>query len=118
MNRFLSILRWTARLSGVGVAGAFLLLILGELVSADGPGPNGLEWMGIGLLITACVATVIAWRWEIPGAAVCLVSLGIVVATIQGSRTFHRAILVMAIPAILHAVHGLTMRAHARERAA
>jgi len=110
----LSVLRWLARISGLLVAGACVLLWVGDLVNPhSGPPSNALEWAGIVFIATACAAMFVAWRWELPGALLSLLSLGAFAALIRGDRTFHLAILVMAIPGLLYSLDWLARRGHA-----
>jgi hypothetical protein len=104
MTVFLTVLRWTARMCGLVVAGAYLLIVLGDLSQPHATGPSTfIEWAGIVLMTAACAALVVAWRWEWQGAAVSLTALSLVAFIIRGSHTFHLSLLVMALPGLLHA---------------
>ncbi len=116
MDRFLSISRWVARLSGLVIAGAFFVLMTGEMSTSDAGPSTLLEWTGIILMVTACASMLIAWRWEVAGAALSLGSLALIVAIIRGNHDFHTAILVMAIPGILHLLHWFAQHEHPAAR--
>src|SRR5260370_41013984 len=69
-------LRWLARLSALVIAGGFLLIVAGEMLSPHSSPPSHLrEWVGILLLASTCVGMLLAWRWELPGALLSLASL-------------------------------------------
>src|SRR5690242_19976672 len=117
MSVLLNVLHWIARLCGLLVASAYLLIVLGDLSQPHSVGPSTfLEWTSIVLMTTACAALLVAWRWEWQGAAVSLMALVLVAFLIRGSHTFHLALLVMALPGMLYALdclahHSQTHRA-------
>ena len=102
-------LRWIARLSALLVTGGFLLILAGELFSPhSGSGPDLRAWAGIVLLATTCVGMIVAWKWELPGAALSLLSLGAFTLLITFNRyTVH---LVLATPGILFLADWLLRR--------
>ena len=111
MSVTLLVLHWTARLCGLVVAGAYLLIVLRDLSQPHATGPSTfLEWASIVLMTTACFALLVAWRWEWQGAAVSLIALALVAFLIRGSHTFHLALLVMALPGMLYASDCLAHR--------
>jgi hypothetical protein len=113
MSVLSGILRWTARLCGLLVAGAFLLIVAGDLSQPHSTGPSTfLEWASIVLMTTACTALLFAWRWEWQGAAVSLAALGLVAFLIRGGQTFHIVLLVMALPGMLYAADWLAHHRH------
>ena len=96
----LNVLRWIARLSALLIAGGFLMIAAGDLFSphvGSGPGPR--EWAGIALLAATCAGMLLAWRWELPGAGLSLLSLAGFTALITFNR--HTVHLVLATPGIL-----------------
>ncbi len=73
---FVTILRWTARLAALGLAGMYALMVAGEFTSPhSGPPSYAIEWAGIGLLTLTCLGALLAWKWELPGAILSLASL-------------------------------------------
>jgi len=64
---FLTVLRWLARLSGLAVASGFMLLVLAEF--------NDHSWRTKALVALICAGMLLAWRWELPCAAVSLAGL-------------------------------------------
>jgi hypothetical protein len=100
MAVIVSVLRWIARLSALVVAGGYLVLVSGELLTPhSGPPGSGVEWIGIGLLSTTCLGMIVAWRWELPGAAL---SLGCLITFSMLIRMSHHTVLyVLAIPGTL-----------------
>lgn len=114
MSVALAALRWIARLSGLLIAGGYVLLAGGELFSPQsGNSPNLREWSGIILLTVTCAGMLLAWRWELPGAALSLASLAAFAALIRFNRyTVH---FVLAIPGILSLADWMLRR---RDRAA
>jgi hypothetical protein len=111
MSAPLLVLHWTARLCGLVIAGAYLLIVLGDFSQPQATGPSTfLEWAGVVLMTTACLALLVAWRWEWQGAAVSLSALGLVAFLIRGSNTFHLALLMMALPGMLYAADSLAHR--------
>ncbi|MCZ2151560.1 MAG: hypothetical protein LC126_27780 [Bryobacterales bacterium] len=70
------LLRWTARLSAIFVAGTYILFVAGELFSRPSAFPTQFrEWSGIFLLTAACAGMILAWRRELTGALVSLITL-------------------------------------------
>jgi hypothetical protein len=109
MSVLIAALRWLARLSGLMIAGGFVAIVVGETLSSQsGPPSKLIEWTGIVLLTAACAGMLIAWRWELPGAALSLASLVAYTVLIQMSR--HTVIFVMAVPGILFVVDWLLRR--------
>jgi hypothetical protein len=93
-------------------AGAYLLVVIGDLLQPHATGPSTfLEWTSIVLMTTVCFALLVAWRWEWQGAVVSLMALVLVAFLIRGSSTFHLALLVMALPGMLYAVDWLAHHA-------
>jgi hypothetical protein len=94
------ILRWAARLSALLVAGAFFLLVAGEILTPhSGPPTHFTEWLGIGLLMVAVAGMLLAWVWELPGALLSLACLACWVAVIRTSK--YGPIAVLAVPGLL-----------------
>jgi len=71
------VIHWAARCAAVLVAGSFLLLLAGEFFSPYAGLPTKLrEWAGIVLLLAAIIGMLAAWKWELPGALLSLLTLG------------------------------------------
>ena len=103
MSALLITLHWTARLCGLVVASAYLLIVIGDLSQPHATGPSTfLHWLSFALMTTACAALLIAWRWEWQGAAASLISLTLIAFLIRGSNTFHLALLAIAVPGVLY----------------
>lgn len=93
-------LRWLARVSALVIAGGFLLMVAGEMLSPHSRPPSHLrEWAGILLLALTCAGMLLAWRWELPGALVSLASLAAFTAVITFRR--HTVHIVLALPGLL-----------------
>jgi len=77
MRRFAySVIHWAARCAALLVAGTFLLLLAGELLNPhSGPPTEFREWAGMVLLIAAIIGMLAAWKWELPGALLSLLTL-------------------------------------------
>jgi hypothetical protein len=111
MSVLTTVLRWTARVSGLLVAGAYAYLMIGEMAAShSGPPSTVLEWTGIALLTIAAFALPFGWRWELPAGLLSLAALALQAALISGSTTYHRALLTMAAPAILYCLDWLVRR--------
>jgi hypothetical protein len=94
------VVRWVARLSAVLVAGGFLFLVAGEMLSPhSGPPTHLREFAGIGLLAFAMAGMLLAWKWELPGALLSLGALATFVAVVRLNR--YGVIAVIAIPGVL-----------------
>lgn len=106
---FASVLRWIARLSALLIAGAYGLLVIGEITQPhSGPPTKFLESAGIALLTSTCIGMLIAWRWELPGAIASLASLVAFALIVRMRR--HGILVVFAIPGILFVVDWLARR--------
>ncbi len=98
MSGFLAALRWLARLSGLLVAGGYMLLVVGEFGHPH-------SWSNIVLMTITCAGMLMAWRWELPGAAISLAALVAFTLLIKGVH--HSVIFVLAIPGILYVLDWL-----------
>ena len=96
-----SVVRWLARLSGLLIAGLYIFFAVGEFTTAhSGPSPTFVEGTGIALLTATCAGMLVAWRWELPGAIVSLVSpTGF---TLLVRMNNHSITLVLAVPGSLY----------------
>ena len=102
-------LRWLARLSALVIAGGFLLMVAGEMLSPHSNPPSHLrEWVGILLLTSTCAGMLLAWRWELPGALLSLASLAVFTAVIVFRR--HTVHMVLALPGLLFVADWLLRR--------
>jgi xanthine/uracil/vitamin C permease (AzgA family) len=82
-----TVIRWIARLSGLAINSAFLLILFLALTNEDKP--QGAAIPVLVLLALTMVSCFAAWRWERAGGIAVLVSavcLG--VATYSASRTY------------------------------
>ena len=111
MSVYLIGLRWIARLSGLFVAGAFVVLVVGEFFAPHSAPPSTLrEWTGILLLTATCAGMVVACRWELAGAAISLASLVAFIVMVHFNQyTVH---CVLAIPGLLFLADWLLQRPH------
>lgn len=77
MTRFAyGIVCWAARCAALLVAGTFLVLVAGEMINPfSGPPTEFREWAGIVLLVAAVAGMLAAWKWELPGALLSLLTL-------------------------------------------
>jgi len=96
--------RWIARL--LAVASALFVLVFARGEPSSARALTAREIILLGLLILALVGNLAAWRWELPGAAIALISAlaftGIELA--QRGRLPGPWILgVMAVPAVFYA---------------
>jgi len=96
-----TVVRWLARLSGLLIAGLYIFFAVGEFTTAhSGPSPTFVEGTGIALLTATCAGMVVAWRWELTGAIVSLVSL--IGFTLLIRVNNHSITVVLAVPGILY----------------
>jgi hypothetical protein len=93
-------MRWVPRVAAVVVAGGFLMMAGAEvLFPHSGPPTRWVEWIGIGLLSLACLAPLLAWKWELEGA---LLSLSALAAFVVVARMRDMGVVaVMGVPAVL-----------------
>jgi hypothetical protein len=95
--------RWLARL--LAVAGALFVLVFARGEPSSGRALTAREIIQLGLLILALVSNLAAWRWELPGAAVALISTlaftGIELAR-RGRLPGPWILGVMAVPAVFY----------------
>ena len=105
------VLRWIARLSGLLVAGGYVLIVVGDFTNPHaGPPLTFVEWAGLALLTATCAGMLVAWRWELPGAILSLASLATFTAVIHFNR--HTVHFVLAIPGVLFLADWLVRRRH------
>jgi hypothetical protein len=96
-----TVVRWMARLSGMLIAGLYLFFAIGEFITPhSGHSPTFVEGTGIALLTVTCAGMLVAWRWELPGAALSLVSL--IGFTLLIRVNNHSMTVVLAVPGILY----------------
>jgi len=107
----LMLVRWTARVSGLFIAGAYAFLMIGEMATPHSGSPSTfLEWTGIALLTIAALAMLFAWRWELAAGVISLAALGLQAILIRGSHSYHVVLLTMAIPGALYCLDWLLRR--------
>ena len=102
-------LGWLARLSGLA-----LFLLVATLVVGHGGPPNPFDQparvaIELWLMLAMTVGLIAAWRWELPGAAMTLVSLASinVVELVANHRFAGGAFPLFAIPPLLFVAHAL-----------
>jgi len=101
--------RWLARLSGLLIAGFYIFFAVGELTTPhSGPSPTFIEGTGIALLTATCIGMLVAWRWELTGAAISLASL--IGFTLLIHQNNHGVTIVLAMPGILYILDWLLHR--------
>ena len=102
MRRFeYALIHWTARCAALLVAGAFFVLLAGELINPhSGPPTEFRDWAGIVLLAAAIVGMLAAWKWELPGALFSLLTLAAFVPVV-GMRRYD-IVGFAAIPGLLY----------------
>jgi hypothetical protein len=112
MFGFLTILRWIARLSALFIGGAYVLMLAGEILTPhSGPPSTLIEWTGIVLITATCLGMLLAWRWELPGAALSLVSLIAFALLIRMGP--HTVLYVLAVPGTLFLADAILRKAGA-----
>jgi hypothetical protein len=109
MSEIPTILRWIARLSALVIAGGYVYLVAGEMLSPHSAPPTKLiEWTGIALLSATCIGMLLAWRWELPGA---VLSLGALIAfSLLIKMGHHTVLFVFALPGSLFLADWLVRR--------
>lgn len=96
-------LKWLARVAGMIVAGGFLFMMLGEILTPHSGAPSHWrEWLGLVLITIACLSPLLAWKWEMEAAVLSLAALAAWVTIVQfrldrGAKV----VAVMAVPACL-----------------
>ena len=77
MRRFeYALIHWTARCAALLVASTFIVLLVEQLINPySGPPTEFREWAGIVLLTTAILGMLAAWKWELHGALLSLLTL-------------------------------------------
>jgi hypothetical protein len=95
------LLRLAARMSTIFLAGLYFLILAGEFYAPHAGAPTEFrEWAGI-FLLTACVAgMIVAWRHELPGALLSLLTL-IAFGFVVHIRNY-ALLFVVAVPALLY----------------
>jgi len=93
-----AIVRWTARGSALFITAIFLAFVAGEPAGSL-KAIHFREWVGMVLLVTAVVAMLLAWKWELAAALVSLFALGAFAAVAHMQR--YDVLFVAAIPNIL-----------------
>jgi hypothetical protein len=102
-------LQWAARLSGLVVALGYVAIVLSHLLQPHSAPPSQFrEWLGIALLSTACLAGLLAWRWQLTGAMLSLAALGLFVIVIRLDQPL--VIAVIATPGILYSLSWIAQR--------
>lgn len=104
-----TVLRWSARVSGLLIACFYVLMIVGEIRHPHSGSPATLlEWVGIALMAATCAGMLIAWRWQLAGAILSLASLVAFVILIR--LRYYAVPLISAIPGILFLADWLVRR--------
>jgi hypothetical protein len=109
MSRFLTVLRWTARLSALVVVGGFVILVVGEFLQPNSGSPSHiLLSTAVPLLTATCTGMLVAWRWELAGATISLVAL--LAFTLLVRMGHHAILFVFAVPGLLFLVDWVLRR--------
>jgi hypothetical protein len=104
-----AVVHWLARLSGLLIAGFFVFFAIGEFTTPhSGPSPTFLEGTGIARLTATCAGMLVAWRWELMGAALSLVSL--IGFTLLIRVNNYSVTVVLAVPGILYILDWILRR--------
>jgi hypothetical protein len=94
------VLRWGARCATLLVIGAFLYLLAGEMLNPHSGPPSGFrEWAGIVLLACSLAGMLLAWKWELPGAVLSLVTLAAFSIVVGMNR--YEIVGIVALPGLL-----------------
>jgi hypothetical protein len=94
------VIRWAARCTALIVAGLFLVLVGGEMLDPhSGPPSSFREWAGIVLFICSIAGMLLAWRWELTGAAFSLATLAVFLFVVRITR--YDIVAIAAVPGIL-----------------
>jgi len=109
--------RWAARVSSILIVGTFLYFLAGEMIDPHSGPPSGFrEWAGIALLIASVASLVVAWKWELPGAAVSLATLTAFVFVVRMNR--YDVVAIAAIPGLLFLLDWTLRRGGVRHQVA
>jgi len=109
------VLRWTARVSALVIAGAYAFLMIGEMATPHSGSPSTfLEWTGIVLLTVAAFALPFGWRWQLSSGVISISALALQAALIRGSNTYYRVLLLMALPGMLYCLDWFLRRPRPR----
>lgn len=93
-------IRWAARCAALLVAGAFLVLLSGEMLNPhSGPPSSFRDWAGIVLIFCSVAGMLLAWKWEFAGATVSLATLAAFFFVVRFSR--YDIVAMAAVPGIL-----------------
>ena len=91
-NRIVTIIRWIARIGGVGYLAIFLLFFIGEtLSSSKATNPMAFrEGLGIALVFVYLAGLILAWKWEGLGALIaiaCTIARSVTIQEYSLTRT-------------------------------
>jgi hypothetical protein len=115
LSRVEAATRWTARVLTILLLGVILAIFIGE-----GFNPlrlKGIEVPQMVLFWTSCIGMVLAWRWQVIGAAVSLVAIifFFAVELAATGRLPGAFFFLMLLPGILYLVSsGISSRRHAK----
>ena len=94
------VIRWGARGAGLLVIGLFLYLLAGELLNPhSGPPSTFREWAGIALFACSMAGMLLAWKWELTGAVLSLITLAVFTVVVRMTR--YDIVAIAAVPGIL-----------------
>ncbi len=111
MSNFLGwILRWTARVAAVLIAGIFFTFLAAEPRGSLGA-IHAWDWVGLSLLFVCIAAMLVAWKWEFPGSLVSLAALAAFAAVVQMNH--YDVLFIAAIPSLLFLADWELRRVHA-----
>lgn len=98
----LKIIRWTARVWAAMILLGLMMFFLEHLGWFTRPGvrPPGRVWWVMALHLTLMIGLAVGWRWELPGAAIVLLSAPLFYYMTAGENGMAYSVLTM-IPATL-----------------
>jgi hypothetical protein len=112
-NNILKHFRWLPRLATLVIAGGFLAIAVGEVLHPhSGPPTRFVEWLGIALCATGCLAPLLAFKWELGGALISLAALAGFAGVIHFRS--YSIVALMSVPALLFLADWLLRRTLAR----
>jgi hypothetical protein len=104
-----SILRWSARGTGLFIAALFLAFVVGEPVGSLRV-IQFREWVGMLLLFGAVAGMLLAWKWEFPAALISLFAMTAFAVVVHMQN--YGVMAIQAIPNILFLLDWKLRRAH------
>ena len=108
--------RWAARVCSILILGSFLYFLAGEMINPHSGPPSGFrEWAGLVLTLTSIASLVVAWKWELTGAAISLATLAAFVCVVRMNR--YEVVIIAAIPGLLFLLDWILRRGMSHQAA-